>query len=334
MEVDFEPIRIPPTPALRRWSSQNGFAPELVARWGEFYPDLQGLLRAMAQAPQTWLRLNGLRAPPEDTLRRMRERGMILEDGPLPQAAKVVETEFSAGATPEYLSGRYFLQDLSSQLAPTALDPQPGERIADLSAAPGGKTVAIADMMGDDGVIAAFEIDRARHQALTSNLARCGVTSAVSWAKPGQSAKDLGEQFDAVLLDAPCTGEGVVSRDPRRRMGQLQEYESCAREQASLLETAAAITRPGGRIVYATCTLAPEENELQVERAVKELGLVVEDLPQQLRDVKVGGQALFPGIQKLGTRELIPDVSKTLHALPHLHGILGFYVARLRKEAS
>jgi tRNA (cytosine40_48-C5)-methyltransferase len=319
---------------LRRWSSANGFSPELVARWGEFYPDLQGLLGAMAKGPQTWLRLNGLRAKPEVTLERMRSRGMVLEDGPLPQAARVVESEFSAGATPEYLSGHYFLQDLSSQIAPTALDPQPGEHIADLSAAPGGKTVAIADMMGDDGRIAAFEIDPARHKALAANLARCGVTSCVSWAKPGQSAIELGETCDAVLLDAPCTGEGVVSRDPRRRMGQLQEYEKSAREQASLLETAAKITKPGGRIVYATCTLAPEENELQVERAVNDLGLVIEELPQTLREVKIGGNLLFPGIQKLGVRDLVPEITQTLHALPHLHGILGFYVALLRKEAS
>ena len=288
----------------------------------------------MAKAPSTWLRLNGLRSPPEETLARMRARGMKLEEGPFPQSAKVVETEFSAGATPEYLSGQYFLQDLSSQLAPTALDPKPGERIADLSAAPGGKTVAIADMMGDDGLIAAFEIDPDRHGALGSNLARCGVTSCVSYAKPGQAATQLEEEFDAVLLDAPCTGEGVVSRDPRRRMGQLQEYETSAREQASLLETAAKITRPGGRIVYATCTLAPEENELQVERAVRDLGLVIERLPQSLREVRIGGNPLFPGIKKLGVRDLRPEIAETLHALPHLHGILGFYVALLRKEAS
>jgi tRNA (cytosine40_48-C5)-methyltransferase len=334
IELTFEPIRIPPTPALRRWSAENGFSPELVARWGEFYPDLQGLLKAMAKAPSTWLRFNGLRAEPREALERLRSRGMDVQEGPLPQSATVVQSEFSPGATPEYLSGHYFLQDLSSQLAPTALQPQPGERICDLSAAPGGKTVAIADMMGDEGAIAAFEIDPDRHRALAANLARCGVTSCVSWAKPGQAAVELKQEFDAVLLDAPCTGEGVVSKDPRRRMGQLQEYESCAREQASLFSTAAAITKPGGRIVYATCTLAPEENELQVERAVNELGLVLEPLPPALRDLSIAGQPLVPGLKKVGVRQLMPELSMTRHALPHLHGILGFYVALLRKEGS
>lgn len=329
-----EPIRVPPTPALRRWSVERGFSPELVARWGEFYPDLQGLVEAMERKVPTFLRLNGLRGDPRETTNRMRAKGFTLEPGPLPGSVRLDGAPFSPGATTEYLLGRYFLQDLSSQLAPLALGAGPKDRVADLCAAPGGKTVAIADGMRNQGAIAAFEIDADRHQALVSNLARCGVVNCATWQKPAQAAAQLAAAFDAVLLDAPCTGEGVVARDPTRRQGQLQEYEACSREQEGLIDTAWRILRPGGVLVYATCTLAPEENELQVDAAVTSGRFRVEDLPRAVRDVRIGGQQLWPGLVAAGGRDLHPDLKRTAHALPHLHGTLGFYLARLRKEAA
>ena len=329
-----EPIRVPPTPALRRWSVDHGFSPELVARWGEFYPDLKGLVAAMQKPVPTYIRLNGLRGEPRDTVTRLRAKGFKVTAGPLPGSAMLEEAPFSPGATTEYLLGTYFLQDLSSQLAPLALLPKPGDRVADLCAAPGGKTVAMADQMRNKGAIAAFDPDVGRHQALVSNLARCGVINCAAWAKPGQSAAALEEAFDAVLLDAPCTGEGVVARDPTRKQGQLQEFAACSREQASLMDTAHGILRPGGVLVYATCTLAPEENELQVDAAVQSGRFRIEQLPEAVRDAKIQGQRLWPGMATVGGKDLHPDMKHTFHALPHQHGCLGFYVARLRKEAS
>lgn len=329
-----EPIRVPPTPALRRWSAEHGFSPELVARWGEFYPDLPRLLEALSNPPASYLRLNGLRGDPASTLRRLEGKGFRLSPTPIKGCYRIDEAPFSAGATPEYLRGRYFLQDLSSQLAVMALEPRPGEAIADLCAAPGGKTIAIADEMRDDGVLVAFEPEPSRHRALVSNLARCGVSMASTQLRRGQEAAPLGPNFDAVLLDAPCTGEGVIQRDPSRKQGQLQEFAACAAEQESLFATASRILRPGGRIVYSTCTLAPEENEAQVDLAIRRLGLAVEPLPPALRDLRLEGEPLMPGLPRAGSTEFHASVSETAHALPHLHGCLGFYVARLRKGAA
>jgi tRNA (cytosine40_48-C5)-methyltransferase len=327
-----EVLRVPPSPALRRWSQQHGFSPELVARWGAFYGDLPALLDAMRRPAPTHLRLNPLRGDPEATLRRLREKGFELDSSGVPLTFTVRAAPFSAGATEEYLLGRYFLQDVSSALAPFALEPRPGEVVADLAAAPGGKTIQMAGLMQDRGALFAFDPDPSRARALESNLNRCGVTSAAVFVRPGEDAAHLGLSFDAVLVDAPCTGEGVVARDPARRMGHLGEYAACARDQWSLLSAAAGLVRPGGRIVYSTCTLAPEENEFQVARAVQELGLKVEPLPRRLRDVRLGGHALLPGLTRVGDRALPPELAHTAHALPHPHGCLGFYVARLRKE--
>lgn len=304
-----------------------------MARWGEFYPDLKGLLAAMSRPAATFFRLNALRGEPQETISRLEAKGFGLSRTVLPRGMRVDEAPLSPGATHEYLEGRYFLHDLSSQLAPLALEPQPDDRVADLCAAPGGKTVAIADLMENTGAIAAFESNPDRHRSLAANLARCGVLNAATWARPGQWAAPLQNQFDRVLLDAPCTGEGVVSRDPARRRGQLRECAACAAVQRELFDTAARILRPGGILVYSTCTLAPEENELQVDRAVRELGFQVRDLPQVLRELRMGGHPLLPGLTRVAGRPLHADVARTMHALPHLHGCLGFYLARLEKVA-
>ena len=288
----------------------------------------------MEQKVPTFIRFNGLRGDPRETAARMRDKGFLVKPGPLANSASLDEAPFSPGATTEYLLGRYFLQDLSSQLAPLALAPRPGDRIADFCAAPGGKTIAMADLMRNEGAIAAFEIDEHRHQSLVSNLQRCGVINCATWARPGQHASALAEAFDGVLLDAPCTGEGVIARDPTRRQGQLQEYEACSREQAALIDTAWRILRPGGILLYATCTLAPEENELQVDAAVRSGRFAIEELPPAIRDVRIEGNPLWPARPAIHGRELHPDLKRTLHALPHLHHCLGFYLARLRKEAT
>jgi len=326
-----EPVRVPPSPALRRWSEAHGFSPELVARWGAFYGDLPKLLEAMRRPPGTYLRFNPLRGDPRETHRRLEEKGFRFSDSGVPGTFRVDEAPFSAGATEEYLMGRYYLQDPSSALAPLALEPKPGDVIADLCAAPGGKTIALAAMAQDRAAIFAYDADPARARGLQSNLYRCGVTSAAVYATPAQSARRLGLTFDRVLLDAPCTGEGVVQRDPGRRRGQLGEYASCAREQADLLTVARDLLRPEGVLVYSTCTLAPEENEFQVQHAIDELGFEIEPLPRAVQNVRFSGQALMPGLQRVIERDLSPAMTKAAHALPHPHGTMGFFLARLRR---
>lgn len=327
-------IRVAPTPSVRRWSSDHGYNPELVARWAEFYPDLPALLRALDRPAKTFIRLNALRGDPQETVRRLEAKGVRLAPTALPAAWEVLETPFSVGATEEYLMGRYYVQDLSSLLASLALEPRRGERIADLAAAPGGKTVALADAVDNQAALFAFEPPGDRVRSLESNLHRCGVTCAAVCPWPGQEAPGLGVTFDRVLLDAPCTGEGVIQRDPNRRKGHLGEYEACASVQWELLDAAARVLKPGGRLVYSTCTLAPEENELQIQRALESGLYDVEDLPAALRKVRLGDAPLLPGLTQVGPLRLDPRVARTAHALPHPHGTLGFFVACLRRRAS
>ena len=152
-------------------------------------------------------------------------------------------------------------------MAPVALlDPQPGETICDLCAAPGGKSTQIAGRMGAEGFLLCNEIHPARAKVLSRNIERLGVSNAlVTNETPENLAKRLPDFFDRVLVDAPCSGEGMFRKEEAAVTDWSQEtVELCARRQRQILNSAARLVRPGGRLVYSTCTFAPEEDEKTV----------------------------------------------------------------------
>ena len=146
------------------------------------------------------------------------------------------------------------------------LDPQPGERICDLCAAPGGKTTQIAGRMAEEGVLLCNEINPKRAKILSRNIERMGVANAlVTNEHPQKLAQHLPEYFDRVLIDAPCSGEGMFRKEEAAVTDwSLETVEMCARRQAEILDSGAAMLRSGGRLVYSTCTFAPEEDEMAV----------------------------------------------------------------------
>ncbi len=167
------------------------------------------------------------------------------------------------GTHPYHRAGVYYVQDPSAMAAAVLLDPQPGEWILDLAAAPGGKATHIAARMGDEGVLVANEVSRRRASVLAMNLERMGVTQAmVTNEMPERLAARWAGLFDALLVDAPCSGEGTFVRDSQAiRDWSVATVEGNARRQRMILDQAAPLVRPGGRLLYGTCTFAPEENE-------------------------------------------------------------------------
>ncbi|MFQ7753561.1 MAG: RsmB/NOP family class I SAM-dependent RNA methyltransferase [Acutalibacteraceae bacterium] len=166
-------------------------------------------------------------------------------------------------AYPLYHAGAFYSQEPSASSAVTLLDPQPGERVLDLCAAPGGKSTQIAALTQDRGLLWSNEVVRSRASVLASNLERMGVKNAVvSSVYPDVLAEKLAGYFDRVLVDAPCSGEGMFRRDP----AAVQEWspahvETCAVRQLAILKSAARCVRAGGVLVYSTCTFSAEENE-------------------------------------------------------------------------
>ena len=171
------------------------------------------------------------------------------------------------GLHPYHEAGVYYLQEASAMSAVALLDPQPGEKICDLCAAPGGKTTQIAGRMAGEGFLLCNEINPKRAKILSRNIERMGVSNAlVTNEHPARLAEKFAGYFDRVLIDAPCSGEGMFRKEEAAVTDWSQEtVEMCARRQAEILHSGAALLKPGGRLVYSTCTFAPEENELTIE---------------------------------------------------------------------
>ena len=163
-------------------------------------------------------------------------------------------------------AGVYYLQEASAMAPVMLLDPQPGERICDLCAAPGGKTTQIAARMAGEGFLLCNEFSPKRAKILSRNIERMGVANALVTNETVENlARHYPDFFDRVLVDAPCSGEGMFRKEEAAVTDWSQEtVEMCARRQAQILDSAARLVRPGGRLVYSTCTFAPEEDEQAV----------------------------------------------------------------------
>ena len=175
------------------------------------------------------------------------------------------------GLHPLHEAGAYYLQDPAATAPAAALDVRPGERVADLAAAPGGKATALGAALRGRGTLLANEVHPERVTTLARNLERFGIANAVVTHAPVADLADrLEGRFDAVLLDAPCSGEGMFAKsDAARRDWSPAAVSACAARQDELLPHAARLLAPGGRLVYATCTFAREENEAVVERLLR-----------------------------------------------------------------
>ncbi len=227
------------------------------------------------------------------------------------------------GSTAEHLSGLFYIQEASSMLPVAALfaDGEMPERVMDVAAAPGSKTTQIAARMGNHGAILANEFSASRVKVLHANISRCGINNVALTHFDGRVfGAALPECFDAILLDAPCSGEGVVRKDPDALKNWSPESnQEIAATQRELIDSAFHALRPGGTLVYSTCTLNREENEEVVN-------WLLQTYPQAVEVLTL--DSLFPQ-----AREALTDEG-FLHVFPQIFDCEGFFVARLRKTAS
>ena len=229
-----------------------------VKRMGmQLGPELPAFLRALGEPPVRGIRLN----PMKETART--ERYAAAEPVLWAEGAFYLDSESDAGASILHEAGAYYIQEPGAMIPASVLDARPGEKILDLCAAPGGKSTQIGCAMKGKGLLVCNEPIPKRARILSRNIERMGIPNAVvTCAWPEQLAKQWPEGFDAVLADAPCSGEGMFRRDPETRNEWTEEKaEGCAARQRMILDEAAKLVRPGGRLVYSTCTYHPAENE-------------------------------------------------------------------------
>ncbi len=230
------------------------------------------------------------------------------------------------GKHPYHEAGLYYIQEPSAMAVGELLDPKPGERVLDLCAAPGGKTTHIAAKMKGRGFLLTNEIHPVRSKILSQNVERMGIKNTVVTNETPERLADRFESFfDRILVDAPCSGEGMFRKDPDAcREWSIGSVGVCAVRQNSILKCADKMLRPGGRIVYSTCTFSPEENEETISRFLKQNPYF------EIEDIKV-----YEGFEKGRedwSKESNIDLSKTIRIWPHKVQGEGHYIAVLRKR--
>ncbi|BDH45470.1 ribosomal RNA small subunit methyltransferase F [Salmonella enterica subsp. enterica serovar Choleraesuis] len=272
------------------------------------------------------LRVNTLKISVEDFLALVAPYGWKLTPVPWCQEGFWIDyddTEVPLGSTAEHLSGLFYIQEASSMLPVTALfagDTQP-QRVMDVAAAPGSKTTQIAARMNNQGAILANEYSASRVKVLHANISRCGIHNVALTHFDGRVfGGALPESFDAILLDAPCSGEGVVRKDPDAlRNWSPESNAEIAATQRELIDSAFHALRPDGVLVYSTCTLNEEENQ-------QTLAWLLARYPDAVSVEPLDN--LFPGADRAATPE------GYLHVFPQIFDCEGFFVARLRKTGS
>lgn len=232
------------------------FLDRMQGQLGDEYPQfLQSLERPRAVA----LRFNPLKGE-KPTL------PFVGDNVPWEPMGYYYDSQSRPGLHPYHDAGVYYLQEASAMSAVALLDPQPGERICDLCAAPGGKSTQIAGRLMGEGFLLCNEYSPKRAKILSGNVERMGIANAlVTNETPDRLAQRLEGYFDRVLIDAPCSGEGMFRKEEAAVTDWSPEtVQMCAQRQAEILDAGAKLVRPGGRLVYSTCTFAPEENEQAV----------------------------------------------------------------------
>lgn len=311
-------------------SEYYGYIPELAEFLLELFSPAECVefVEASDRPRPLVIRANTLKTNRKDLMEALVKRGAVVESIEWSKVAiKVSESSVPIGATPEYLAGYYMLQSASSMNPVMALDPQPGERVLDMSAAPGGKTSFIAQMMKNSGIVVANDLKEQRQKATIANLHRLGVKNAIVCIHDGRKIPKVMKGFDRVLLDAPCSGLGVISRDQSVKLQRtVKDIQRIAHLQKELLCAAIDAVDPksssGGIIVYSTCSISCEENEQVVQYALSR---------RFVRLVDTGLTVGKPGLTRFKDRRFHPSLALTKRFYPHVHNMDGFYVAKLQK---
>jgi ribosomal RNA methyltransferase Nop2 len=245
---------------------------------------------------------------------------------------KVYDTQVPIGATPEYLGGHYMIQSASSFVPVMALAPQQNEVVLDMAAAPGGKTTYIGQLMHNTGTLFSNDLKKERCKSLVANIHRMGLTNVVVTNLDGKKLSGMLPKLDRVLLDAPCSGSGIIARDPSIKVKRgSKDFEDTSRLQKELLATAIdlvdANSKTGGYIVYSTCSVSIEENESVVEHALQTRNV---ELVSFTSSVNFGVE----GFTKYRERRFSPSMNLCRRYYPHIHNMDGFFVAKFKKTSN
>lgn len=309
-------------PLAERIALEHSHPQWLVKRWIDRYGavEAEAICRANNRPPKTSIRVNRLRLSREELVAKLAQGGMEARLSDLSPAGLVMASGGGVAASPLFAAGDFSIQDESSMLVALCADPQPGMRVLDCCAAPGGKTAHLAELMDGRGEVVAADIHEHKESLIREQAVRLGlgnIRTVVSDARELAQRYPAGS-FDCLLLDAPCTGIGVIRRKPDLKwVKKERDILEIARLQRSILEAVQPLLKAGGILVYSTCTTEPEENEQQILGFLADNpGFALEPFPEGLLPEGAAREAGARGMLQL---------------MPHDFDSDGFFIARLRK---
>ncbi|MFO8018654.1 MAG: RsmB/NOP family class I SAM-dependent RNA methyltransferase [Promethearchaeia archaeon] len=272
------------------------------------------------------IRVNTLKIPVKQLQRRLEKKGFQLRPiNIIPYGIKVLNEPHNLGSLHEFLQGYFYIQSAASMIPPIILDPKPKDLVIDTCAAPGSKATQLAQIMGNKGKLILIEKNSERLRALDSNLKRLGVQNVLTFHMDAMELDRLNIKADKILLDAPCTGEGLIRQDPSRKTSRTEEdIEKMANIQKKLLQTAIDELKEGGELVYSTCSIAPEENEFVINSILKK--------NRNIKVMKPGEGFGVPGFTKVFGKTLDNSLQYAQRIFPHIHDSIGFFFCLLKKD--
>lgn len=308
-------------------AEKYGYLPYMIERYLHFL-GVDGtidLLKANEIPLTPSIRVNTLKIKTPDLKIRMEQKDFELSPIDwIPYAYNVIKESFNLGSTHEFLQGYYYIQNLASMLAAVILKPKPGDVVIDMCAAPGSKATHLAQIMRNEGTLILIDRNKARIPALEINLRRMGITNSIVINMDAVNLSNLNIKADKILLDAPCTGEGLIRQDPKRKRSRsAKDIEKMASIQKKLLKAGLESLKPEGELLYSTCSIAPEENEL-----------VIQDVLEEISSIKISEISKTYGVSGLTEvfgKNLREDLGYSQRLYPHLHDTIGFYLCLLER---
>lgn len=302
---------------LKRW---------LQERYERMLEDFKELLSVREPLPS--IRLNTLKVNAQELLIQLKARGWVVEPMQWYEHGYWVKEPSEVGNTIEHKLGYVYAQEASSMLPPLVLNPELDSTVLDLCAAPGSKTTQLAQLMQNSGAIVANDVNSKRIKALCSNLQRCGVMNTLVTQMDGRKFAQLNYSFDYVMVDAPCTASGTFRWSPKvLQQLSLDTIRRCSQLQRALLLAGFDCLKAGGKLVYSTCSLEPEENEAVVN-------WLLSKREAKLLRVKINRFKTRKGLTEWQGLSFDPSLKRCARVYPQDNGTDGFFLALLKREAT
>lgn len=292
----------------------------IITEWLSSYTleRVESICKALNERAKVCIRVNHLKATNEEVEVLLEAEGVEIEKGKLLDSAFYIKNIDNLQGMSSFKEGKWTVQDESAMLVANVVAPKPGECVLDLCSAPGGKSIHMAELMENKGKIVSCDIHAHKLELIAKNAERMGCTIIVPTLQDGtQLNKDFIEGFDKVLLDAPCSGLGIMKRKPDIRYSKsLEDLKEIAKLQKELAKQAVKYLKPDGTLVYSTCTISRAENEEIAKYIVEVLGLELTNIVDTIPD-RLGGAVVDQGMI-----QILPDMADTD----------GFFIASFRKR--